>query len=122
MVKEGGRKCCSSVDIVRQIWCLAVTIHCAVRNEMSEVQHFVSLSNFFTSTYTFEERHLTAKAKCHSEVTDPRGKIPPANSKCRDFIPAVFITAVQNCRCPSGWLSSRKWNLLSWEGLRHRAV
>lgn len=40
-----------------------MTFHCAVRNEMSEVQSFVSLPNFITSTYTPEERHSMAKAR-----------------------------------------------------------
>lgn len=35
-------------------------------NEMLEVQHFVSLPNFFMSTCTLEEKHWTAKAVCHS--------------------------------------------------------
>lgn len=87
-------------------------------NEISEVQVFVSLSNFFMSTCTFEGRHWMAKAKCHSSITDLRGNFSPANSRCKDFMPAIFVTSVQNCRCPSGWLFSRKWNLVSQEVLR----
>lgn len=36
---------------------------------LPEVQHFVSLHNFFMSTYTLEERHFMEKAKCYSKVT-----------------------------------------------------
>lgn len=117
MAFRGGGKSFIIFCIVRQVWSQAVPLLCAVRMRYLR-RSFLSLSNFFMSTCTLEGRHWMAKAKCHSSITDLRGNFSPANSRCRDFMPAIFITSVQNCRCPSGWLSSRKWNLVSQEVLR----